>query len=407
MPAHSSSLHVDFTLPPLDEDPSVEGLLHGPLPKERQQCTLDPQVAAVVHELSNALAIVDLQSRLMELKGWAEGPAAESLTIILEQVARMGRMIDSLRRSMDPLQPVLQPTDVHELVQQTLDLYREEMTREGIDVRLRLAPSCPPILADRDQLQQVFVNLINNARQAMTDSGVGTTLTVETEVLENAAGQASALSIQFSDNGPGIAPQALTRLFEPFFTTKRTGEGMGLGLPICKRLVHRHGGQMWAQNNAAGGATFAVLLPVEGSRPTDRERREHILVIDDEQPLADSLRGFLERAGFRVTVAHDARQALGVLREESVDLIVLDLTMPPMDGRQLWQAIRKQDPKLARRIIFSTDDSSRHRYQTFLHQSGCAWLTKPYREPALLDLIERTLQGDDCLTAAMARPEMG
>jgi CheY-like chemotaxis protein len=400
MPAQLSSRQADFAPPALPA-----GAVPDPLPQERPARGLDPQVAAVVHELSNALTIVDLQSKLLELKGCATGPASESLSIIQEQVGRMSRMIDSLRRSMDPLQPVLQPTDVHELLRQTLDLYRDEMAHEGIDIQMRLASPLPSILADRDQLQQVFVNLINNARQAMADSGVGTTLTVETEALRNSAGRVSALTIGFSDNGPGIAPQVLPRIFEPYFTTKQTGTGMGLGLPICQRLVQRHGGQMWAQNNATGGATITILLPVEAAPPAKRERAEHILVIDDEKPLADSLRRLLARAGFRVTVAHDAHEALGVLQGERVDLIVSDLTMPQMDGRQLWQAIHQQNPDLARRMIFSTGDSSRHCYRDFLHKSGCAWLEKPYCEPALLDVIERTLQGDHCLTAPVAPPE--
>ncbi len=401
MPAQPSSLQADFAPPALPT-----GAAPDPLPQERSGRILDPQVAAVVHELSNALTIVDLQSRLLQLKGCAEGPAAESVAIIQEQVGRMGRMIDSLRHSMDPLQPVLQPIDVHDLLRQTLDLYRNEMAHEGIDIQLRLAAPMPPIMADRDQLQQVFVNLINNARQAMADSGVGTTLTVETEALRNSTGRVSALTIGFSDNGPGIAPQVLPRIFEPYFTTKQTGTGMGLGLPICQRLVQRHGGQMWAQNNATGGATITILLPVENARPDERKRDEHILVIDDEKPLADSLRDLLERAGFRVTVAYETHEALALLQETSVDLIVSDLTMPQMDGRQLWQAIHQQNPDLARRMIFSTGDSSRHRYRDFLHQSGCAWLTKPYHEPALLKVIERTLQGKAYPTAPLARPRM-
>jgi CheY-like chemotaxis protein len=204
----------------------------------------------------------------------------------------------------------------------------------------------------------------------------------------------------------------MPHLFEPFFTTKGPEQGMGLGLSICDQIVRRHRGRIWAENNARQGATFVLELPLSGGADGDRKpsatdppavRRPSatplgpaadslILIVDDELAVAETVEAMLQQAGFQVKTATQAEQALTLLDQDRVDLIVLDLSMPGMNGQQFWQAVRKHHPRLAGRILFSTGDSSSQRWRTFLRGSGCSWIEKPFQADELLRLVHEILQ---------------
>ena len=126
----------------------------------------------------------------------------------------------------------------------------------NIEVVMELAPDLPKTMADVHQVQQVFVNLITNAEQAIAGAHGSGTLTLQTERTDG------AIRVSVADDGPGIPPEDLKRIFDPFFTTKEVGKGTGLGLSICYGIVREHGGRIWARNNPGGGATFTVELPI-------------------------------------------------------------------------------------------------------------------------------------------------
>ena len=367
------------------------------------------QVASIIHELSNSLTIVFLQAQMLSKNRRLSPPVEQNLTVIRDQARLMMEMVSDLRATADPHQIRPKPIDVNKLVEQTLDLQMEQLEAEGIQVHRALQGGLPIVKADPHKIQQVLVNLINNARQAMAAQPEPRALTIATQSIRDRDDAPQSIQIRVQDSGPGIQSQVLPLIFEPFFTT-RSGQGMGLGLSICEQIVEKHGGKLRAENNAAGGATFVLELPVaeldnggkhprpeRGSGPRQtagkegREAQARILIVDDEPAVAVTVGRILQDEGFEVAAATEAQQALTLLEEMQIDLIVSDMKMPRMDGEKFWQAVRERDPGLADRIIFATGDTSAQRAQAFLQRRGCAWIEKPFNPEELLRLIHETL----------------
>jgi PAS domain S-box-containing protein len=358
------------------------------------------RIASIVHELNNSLSILTLQAQVIHKRGNLSPRAEDSLVAIQDETMRMTMMVDSLRATADPHTVQLRPTDINMLLIQTLELQKPLIEEAGIRLELELDVGLPTTEADPLRLQQVFVNLINNARQAIEASPGNGKLVIGTQLVDTGSSTPS-IQVRFSDNGPGIPSHVMPHIFEPFYTTK-TGNGMGLGLPICQQILEKHDGRIWAEEDSPSGAILVLELPVVEPRPGEDcesadasgECHPHILVVDDEPEVAHYVGEFLEQEGFKVTTTTGARKALTLLERIKVDLIISDLSMPQMGGRQFWQRVRESKPDLARRIIFSTGDSSGKRSLSFLRSSGCAWIEKPFEPDELLRLIGERLPSE-------------
>jgi PAS domain S-box-containing protein len=224
---------------------------------------LGQSTSTVAHELNNPLTIILLQIKLLRAIAPLLPRFQESLAVIQQQAQRMVHIIDNLLTFAHPASRQVEPTDVNASVQHTLDLQLYQLHGCGIEVCTDLAPDLPASRIDPHQLEQVFVNLINNAQQALLAGDQVGMLMIQTRRAPAQNGDPPRTHIRFIDNGPGIPPEVMARLFEPFFTTKRAGQGTGLGLAVCDRIVREYGGRIWAQNNPGGGATFTVELPAE------------------------------------------------------------------------------------------------------------------------------------------------
>jgi PAS domain S-box-containing protein len=368
------------------------------------------QVASMIHELSNSLTIVFLQAQLLSRQQSLTPPTEQNLTIIWQQAKRMMQMVNDLRATSDPIQVRLGTTDINALIGRTLDLQKHQLQADGIQAAINLEVDLPAVEADPDRLEQVLVNLINNARHATMETPQPGKVTVSTRTVLGEGGAAPRIQLRVWNNGPSIAPHVMPHIFKPFFTTK-VGNGMGLGLSICERIVQKHGGHIWAENDAGGGAAFIIELPAferksykvapaldeqpsqaaASPEPCCERPKARILIVDDEPMVAVSIGRLLQDNGFQVTAATEAQQALSLLDQEPFDLIVSDLAMPHMDGQQFWHVVGECHPRLANRIIFSTGDTSGQRANAFLQASGCAWIEKPFGPEELLALIHTTL----------------
>ena len=223
----------------------------------------------------------------------------------------------------------------------------------NIEVVSQLSLEIPKTMLDEHQLVQVFLNILTNAEQAMQMASGKGQIEVYTAVLGD------QIEIIIKDDGPGIRSDVLHRIFEPFFTTKEVGQGTGLGLSISYGIIKQHGGDIWAENIEGAGTTFHITLPLvvpeeikafqmpfreSSARPT-----KHLLIVDDEPLIRDLLRKYLESERYTVDLAQDGQEAWRKLANMEYDCILLDLKMPGMNGRQLYDFMQDDIPGLLKK----------------------------------------------------------
>jgi len=351
-------------------------------------------VSGVAHELNNPLAGVVGFSQLL-LRMEPEEKIQRGLEKINREAERCKRIVQNLQAFARKHKPEKEYVEINAILETTLELRAYQLKVDNIEVDKKLDPNLPRTMADSHQLQQVFLNMIVNAHQAMASQGKRGKLR-----LRSSSGE-GRIVVEIEDNGPGIAPENIGRVFDPFFTTKEIGQGTGLGLSICYGIVQEHKGKISVRNGTGGGAIFAVELPISGldttgvgastlePRPVETGGpARYVLVVDDELSIIDILYQVLRMDGHRVDTALNGAVALRKIEKESYDVIISDLKMPGMDGKELYQKVREINLDLARRIIFSTGDVVSAETREFLEKSGNSYLQKPFE----IDAIRRIVQ---------------
>jgi two-component system NtrC family sensor kinase len=252
----------------------------------------------------------------------------------------------------------------------------------------------PETYADPYQLQQVFINLINNARDALAGQHKGA-LAIRT------CRKDDAIVIEFEDNGPGIPEELINKIFDPFFTTKETGKGTGLGLSMVYGIIKEHGGTISVESKPDKGAKFVVMLPItEGAQPVLEEAKallktspgvRTVLVVEDEAPLRDFIFEALTEGGFFVEVASTGEEAINLLGKKKIDAVISDIKMPGIDGKALYLFIQKHHPVIAEKIIFMTGDVLSKDTQSFLQITNNRFVEKPFNADDLVALLNDML----------------
>ena len=335
-------------------------------------------LAGVAHELNNPLSVVVGHSLMMQEE--TTDPAllqrTEKISAAAERCSRIVKTFLAMARQRPAR---LERVAINTVIDTALDVAGYGLRSAGARVDRALAPDLPPVMADPDQLAQVFANLIVNAEHALQDTGEDARLTLTTRLSDDAR----AVVIEVADNGPGIPEAIRARIFEPFFTTKSVGEGTGIGLAFCHRIIDTHGGTITVANRPDGGACFTITLdaarPAETTATPDTATpaaRGRALVIDDEADVADLVAQILRRDGYEVVTVASAEIGLSRLPGD-FDLILTDLNMPGMGGQAFLEAVQRAHPGLDRRIAFVTGDTMSPAAQTFLAATGRPHLEKP------------------------------
>lgn len=377
--------------------------------------------AGVAHELNNPLTTIIGFAELIQLNNPDE-QFRQDLNKITNQARRAARIVHDLldfARQRPHQQTWIQ---VHDVLNSALNLLSYELRSHNVVYSTDFAPDLPLTMADPQELQQVFINLLQNARHAMSTANNGGQLIITTQPgsklfrstdqkAGNKGEKKKAIQITFKDDGPGIPPDHLPRIFDPFFTTKQPGEGTGLGLSVCHGIISDHGGYIWAKSKLGQGCTFCIELPIieldephwatltewpilskAGSSPTESEVTAHILVIDNDVYLLELLTRTLQSAGYNVDTTSQAQTALTKLDESNYDLIVCEVNMPEMKGLELFEQAQKQIPNLAKQLIFISGNSLNSITYQFLDESGIPYLAKPFKPNELIEKVHQILE---------------
>jgi len=378
-------------------DDETRDIYHQLLQAEKM-AALGQTVSGVAHELNNPLATILSWAERLSQRTTLEEPVRRGLETILSESERAARIVRNLLTFARKRQTTRAMVDVNQVVRETIALRAYEQRVTNITVIDALAAGLPQVFADGHQVQQVLLNLIINAEQAMLAAHGRGTLVVRTW---HDADQESVL-LEINDDGPGIPEDLQPKIFDPFFTTKEVGKGTGLGLTVAYAIVQEHGGRIRLETRPNGGASFYVELPISGGKlpPVTRAHLDtsaeaiagaSILVVEDEAKLASAVVDALRDAGYIVQHAPDGEEALNKVKAEAFDLVICDLKMPRMDGKAFYRMLSAAAPGLAKRVIFVTGDVAGTDAETFLEESGCRWLAKPFRLGDLLRAVSATI----------------
>jgi signal transduction histidine kinase len=365
------------------------------LMRSEKMALMGQVVAGLAHELNNPLTIVIGNIQMMQMREHNE-KNQQALTRVKDGADRASRIVKNLLTYARQEKPERKQTDVNTIITKTLDLRVYELKVSNIDVSLDLHAGLPKTMADPHQLQQVFLNLIVNAEQAMIEAHGKGSLHIRTQ------SEGERILITFSDNGPGIPEDRLHRIFEPFFTTKSVGKGTGLGLSICQGIILEHGGKIDVDSTVGRGTTFLVELPVQRSTPAAAPQagagnhktvinQKKILVVEEEVQIRDLLVDVLKGQGHNVDTVSTGSRALELIGRTSYDLILTDVTMPEISGQELYASIQQHAPDLESRVVFLTGDLMNTETVRFLESTGRAWLGKPFDIEALRRTVAESL----------------
>jgi PAS domain S-box-containing protein len=364
----------------------------GQLQQADKLAAMGQLVSGVAHEINNPAAIISGFAQTLMLDD-LRPEQREIVEMVRDEAMRIGQITTNLLAFARMSGPERSLVDINELVRRTHTLRSYHLNTLNVEVRLELDPVEPRVWANMSELQQMLLNLLINAEQALDDFPGHRAITLRTHA------EGPEVKFECRDSGPGIAPEIRSRIFDPFFTTKPEGVGTGLGLSICYGIVRSHGGRITVESEPGRGASFQVALPLDlrsmprpsgeaaVQGPAAAEQPVAVLVVDDEPGIRQATARFLNRSGMQVRAVSDGAEALRALRGQSFDVILCDVRMPGMNGRDFLIRLREQAPALVSTLIFATGDSLDADTAALLADSGAPSLVKPFDFDALERLV--------------------
>jgi two-component system NtrC family sensor kinase len=350
-------------------------------------------IAGVAHELNNPLTAILGYAQLLESEGLNDS-ACEYVSKLFKQAQRTHRVVQNLLSFARQRKPQKEQVDIRKVLDETLTLRDYDLKVNNIQLEREIDPSLPAVTADPHQMEQVFLNIINNAVDAMLDAGKGGSLKVRVYAKDG------AVHAEFHDSGPGIKEP--NRIFEPFYTTKTVGKGTGLGLSICYGIIQEHGGTISARNRGEGGATIEVCLPAasqavtEGPAAAPLRRMAltgRILLIESEEAVLEFERDVLAGAGAEVTTASSGADLDSLLRDGNFDALIMDGKMPGGSGtREIYDSLTDRHPGMEKHLLFTFSNMAEPDVRSFLHNRNVPYLVKPFEVAELISQARRIAQ---------------
>jgi signal transduction histidine kinase/FixJ family two-component response regulator len=385
----------------LYRDVTGDRQIQSKLLQTEKMAALGQLVSGIAHELNNPLTTIMGYAQLLLGHGLLP-PQFSEASKVFQEAERARRIVKNLLYVARENKPERTRVNLNEIVERTLALRSYELKVENIVVECELAPDLPETVGDPYQLQQVVLNLLVNAEQSLLQGRGQGRVWIRTH--RTPAGK---ISLEVSDDGPGIPPQIASRIFDPFFTTKPSGVGTGLGLSIVYGIVQQHDGEITFESPPGAGAKFLVELPVialpEAERPpalaapagqSRSVSTGRILVVEDESTVAQLIVDVLREEGHKVEAAVDSQDGLTRISRTHYDLVICDLRMPRLDGPAFYEALASAGSPVQDRILFITGDTLAARTLEFLEPRGLPYLAKPFLVEELKLAVNRMLEGN-------------
>jgi len=349
-------------------------------------------LTGITHEINNKLAPILGYAELLQLHAMEE-ESKDMLKVIEKSALSAKSIIDSLLTFARPKKLKKNYQDINQLLKQTIDLLSYKLNASGVKLIIDLDPDLPCTMADGNQISQVFLNIINNAQQAMEESSWKELRIISWREGENEI-------FKFTDTGPGVTDEVRKRIFDPFFSTKRPGKGSGLGMSVSYQIINNHGGEIRVENKEDWGASFTIRLPIEAGEietqtprpeiPRSQKEFGKILAVDDERDMVSFISSALSNK-FQIEIATDGNTALDKLRNNTYNCILMDLRMAPPDGKAIYNWLRENQPREEKKIIFMTGDTFEPNTREFIRRTGNLLLLKPFQIRELRERISEQL----------------
>jgi two-component system NtrC family sensor kinase len=365
-----------------------EQLLHS-----EKMAAVGQLISGVAHELNNPLTAILGYSQLLTSSGQIGPQGIEYADKLYKQAQRTHRIVQNLLSFARQHKPERVPVQINLVLEETLALRDYDLRMNNIRVHLELAADLPVTAADPHQLQQVFLNMVNNAVDAILEQSTDGDLWVRTEA------EADRLTIEFTDSGPGV--KDALRVFDPFYTTKPVGKGTGLGLSICYGIITEHGGTIRVRNVPPRGACFTIELPFQLASPKDTSgsgravavgKEGRIIVVDEDDSVLGAVGAILRGRDHQVLTAKCAADAMALLEKEDFDLVVADLDLSGTSGKNLlhdWILARR--PSLAKRCVWVRAATPKEHAPDHPSLNGNLILQKPFKAEELLAAVDAVL----------------
>ncbi|MBI1754102.1 MAG: ABC transporter substrate-binding protein [Acidobacteria bacterium] len=360
----------------------------------------------IAHDFNNLLSAVLGNLNLAQAKLAPNSASEPYLRSMESTILRAADLTRQMLAYSGKGRFVVERLDLSHLVEEITHLLSVSISKKVV-LRYDLLEHLPGIEADASQIQQVVMNLVTNASEAIGDrEGVISIATGARDLDQRAmdslfAGQGLApgrfVTLQVSDTGCGMNPETLAKIFDPFFTTKASGRGLGLSAMLG--ILRGHGGGIKIYSEPGKGSTFQIYLralaapgpaPETAAPAAPVPFQGKVLLVDDEADLRDSIQSMLEHLGFQVEAAKDGQEALERFSPDTYALVLMDLTMPRMDGKEAFRRMKELDPSV--KVILSSGYNQQEAIQQFLGRGLAGFIQKPYQMKTLVEALERALR---------------
>ena len=357
-------------------------------------------VAGVAHELNNPLSGVVGYAEL--LRSNAQDPAQlQDLNRIVESAMRCQKIVLKLLSFARKQPPEKRQQNLNDCVAKVVDLKSYHLRSSEIETVLELDPDLPSTSFDFQQIEQVILNLLNNAEQAVSEVKRSGRIVLRTGQSPN------SVWVEVCDDGPGVSREAAERVFDPFFSTKELGKGTGLGLSVSYGIVQEHDGkiELIEPSESEEGACFRVSLPIVETEvvieipekdPAAQDEGvlcgRRVLVAEDEPAVLELFARLLRDEGAEVVQARDGAEAWAEIEESDFDLVIADLRMPNVTGQELYEKVAAERPDLLRRFVFATGDLVREESMAFLRRLPNRILMKPLEIETVRRVLSQALE---------------